>query len=134
MPKPLGRATRCTTGVNRLRRVDRWIASLPAVRRDEALVVDLGFGASATTTLELHERLVRVNPSVEVVGFEIDPERVALAREELGAAKESGRPRHGRAVAAGILSGSASVRFERGGFEIPTGKPVSVIRAMNVLR
>ena len=30
---PIGSVTRGTTGHNRLRRVDRWIASLPAFRR-----------------------------------------------------------------------------------------------------
>ena len=46
---PIGQVTRGTTGTNRLRRVDRWIAQLPALRRAEApLVVDLGYGASAT--------------------------------------------------------------------------------------
>ena len=66
---PIGQVTRGTTGTNRLRRIDRWIAQLPALRRAEhPLVVDLGYGASATTTLELHQRLARVRPDVEVVG------------------------------------------------------------------
>ena len=43
---PQGRITRGTTGVNRLRRVDRWVAQLPAFRTADApLVVDLGYGA-----------------------------------------------------------------------------------------
>lgn len=129
MAKPVGRATRGTTGVNRLRRVDRWIASLAPARSPGALVVDLGFGASATTTLELHERLRRANPSVEVVGFEIDPERVATARAELARARDAGPARFGRAVAMGV-----PVRFELGGFEVPSERPPNVIRAMNVLR
>ncbi len=55
---PRGRITRGTTGTNRLRRVDRWIAAQPVLRRaTDPLVVDLGYGASATTTLELAERL-----------------------------------------------------------------------------
>ena len=49
---PIGQVTRGTTGTNRLRRVDRWIAQLAALRRaTDPLVVDLGYGASATTTL-----------------------------------------------------------------------------------
>ena len=49
--KPEGRITRGTTGVNRLRRVDRWIAALPVLRSAaDPLVVDLGYGASATTS------------------------------------------------------------------------------------
>src|SRR5690606_12132729 len=77
---PRGRITRGTTGTNRLRRVDRYLASLPVLRRSaDPLVVDLGYGASATTTLELADRLRAVRPGVEVVGIEIDPERVRLA-------------------------------------------------------
>lgn len=112
---PVGSVTRGTTGTNRLRRVDRWIAALPALRRaDDPLVVDLGFGASATTPLELHQRLARVRPDVEVVGVEIDPERVRVA-------SASARP---------------GVSFRVGGFEVPLGggrRPV-VVRAFNVLR
>ncbi len=110
-----GRITRGTTGTNRLRRVDRWMAALPTLRRtDDPLVVDLGYGASATTTLELHARLHSVRPDVEVLGLEIDPERVRLA-------SVSARP---------------GVSFALGGFEVPTPvarRPV-LIRALNVLR
>src|SRR4051812_15580586 len=112
---PLGRITRGTTGTNRLRRIDRWIAAQPALRRsDDPLVVDLGYGASATTSNELHERLARVRPDVEVLGIEIDPERVRIA-------SAAARP---------------GVAFRLGGFEIPTGsaRRPAVIRALNVLR
>jgi len=109
----IGSVTRGTTGTNRLRRVDRWIAQLPAFRRTEnPLVVDLGYGASATTTLELHQRLSRVRPEVEVLGIEIEPTRVELARR-------SERP---------------GVSFTLGGFEVPSARPATVIRALNVLR
>jgi len=109
---PIGQVTRGTTGTNRLRRIDRWIAQLPALRRAASpLVVDLGYGASATTTLELHQRLARVVPAVSVVGIEISPERVALA-------SRSARP---------------GVSFRLGGFEVPGSAP-TVIRALNVLR
>lgn len=114
---PVGRPTRGTTGVNRLRRVDRWIARHPVLRRaDDPLVVDLGFGASAVTPLELHARLARERPDVEVLGLEIDPDRVARAR----------------AQAAGV----AGVDFALGGFEVPLprGRRPAIIRAMNVLR
>jgi hypothetical protein len=110
-----GRVTRGTTGVNRLRRVDRWIATLPALRRtDDPLVVDLGFGASATTALELHDRVAKIRPDVEVVGIEIDPDRVAKA----------------------ALEARPGVSFRLGGFEIPlpAGRCATVIRALNVLR
>ena len=112
---PRGRITRGTTGVNRLRRIDRWIATLPVLRTTaDPLVVDLGYGASATTTLELRDRLAAVRRSVEVVGIEIDPARVRIA---LAAARDG-------------------VTFRLGGFETPTpgGRPAAVIRALNVLR
>src|SRR3954470_6431988 len=75
-----GRVTRGTTGTNRLRRIDRYLAASDALRRAESpLVVDLGFGARPWTTLELAERLVRVRPDVRVLGLEIDPARVEAA-------------------------------------------------------
>src|SRR5690606_1418743 len=113
--RPEGRITRGTTGVNRLRRVDRWIAALPVLRAtDDPLVVDLGYGASATTSNELHDRLAKVRGDVEVLGIEIDPERV-------------------RRAAADAKPG---VSFRLGGFEVPTdgGRRPAVIRALNVLR
>ncbi len=113
MAKPTGRITRGTTGTNRLRRVDRWIAAQPILRNsDDPLVVDLGYGATATTTLELRDRLALVRPDVRVVGIEIDPVRV-------------------RDAAAATRDG---VAFQLGGFEIPTDRPPAVIRALNVLR
>lgn len=112
---PRGRITRGTTNVNRLRRVDRWIAAHPVVRTaDDPLVVDLGYGASATTTLELRDRLAAVRPDVSVVGIEIDPQRVRTAT----AATRDG------------------VEFRLGGFEVPLpgNRRPAVIRALNVLR
>ncbi|MDJ0336015.1 class I SAM-dependent methyltransferase [Salinibacterium sp. G-O1] len=109
---PIGQVTRGTTGTNRLRRIDRWIAQLPVLRQaPTALVVDLGYGASATTSLELHQRLARVRPDVEVVGIEIEPERVRIAS----------------------LSSRRGVSFRLGGFEVP-GEAPTIIRALNVLR
>ncbi|OJX64499.1 MAG: methylase [Micrococcales bacterium 73-13] len=121
---PVGRITRGTTGTNRLRRFDRWIAALPILRRSpDPLVVDLGYGASATTALELHHRLSRVRPDVEVVGVEIDPERVASADRSLRERREPG-------------GAAPRVSFRLGGFEAPTpdGRPPAIIRAANVLR
>lgn len=112
---PIGSITRGTTATNRLRRVDRWIAELPAFRRSPApLIVDLGFGASATTSLELYQRLSRIRPDVEVIGIEIDPARVALAN----------------------ISARPGVSFRVGGFEVPllAQRSATVIRALNVLR
>ncbi|MGV9383155.1 class I SAM-dependent methyltransferase [Nonomuraea sp. NPDC003707] len=113
--RPVGAITRGTTGHNRLRRSDRWIAAvhgrlLRAAERP--LVVDLGYGASHTTTLELFTRLRRVAPGVEVVGIEIDPARVAVAKPY---------EREG-------------LSFRLGGFELPVGRPPTLVRAFNVLR
>lgn len=113
--KPVGNITRGTTNPNRLRRVDRWLAGPQAWRlRTTArpLVVDLGYGASPTTAVELFERLAAVCPGVQVVGIEIEAERVRIA-------KPLERP---------------GLRFQVGGFELPVdGRPV-MVRAFNVLR
>lgn len=105
--------TRGTTGVNRLRRVDRYLQTLPVLRTDDRpLVVDLGFGARPWTTLELAARLRTVRPQVEVLGLEIDRARVAAA-------------------SAAALPG---VAFSYGGFELAAPRRVTIVRAMNVLR
>ena len=82
--RPVGTITRGTTNPNRLRRVDRWLAgpqALAAAPTGAApVVVDLGYGASPVTAVELHARLRRVRADVEVVGIEIDPARVRAAR------------------------------------------------------
>ena len=115
---PVGVVTRGTTNPNRLRRCDRWLAGPQAHRLRGTgappVVVDLGYGASPVTALELHDRLARVRPDVHVVGIEIDPARVA-------AAQPLTRP---------------GVSFRRGGFEVPLdgGAQPVVVRAFNVLR
>lgn len=111
----VGEVTRGTTGPNRLRRVDRWMVWWcgPALARSaDPLVVDLGFGASPVTAVELRDRLSRVRPDVRVVGLEIDKARVAAAQEK------ADPPR---------------LTFARGGFELGGLTPV-VARALNVLR
>ena len=114
----MGTITRGTTNPNRLRRVDRWLAGPQAwrLRRHHAapVVVDLGYGASPVTAVELHDRLSRVRSDVQVVGVEIDPARVAAARP-------LERP---------------GLSFRRGGFEVPLDghtRP-TLVRAFNVLR
>lgn len=123
---PVGRATRGTTGTNRLRRVDRWIARHPALRTagSDPLVVDLGFGASGVTAFELEARLHRARPDVEVLGLEIDPARVATARTQLEGVRAGTAP----------FRTDARVSFATGGFEVPSARRPRVIRAMNVLR
>ena len=114
--KPLGAITRGTTNPNRLRRVDNFIAYrcgdlLTAAARP--LVVDLGYGATPITAIELRARLAAaVRSDVEVVGLEIDPVRVAAARP---------------------YADPPRLEFRRGGFELAGLSPV-VVRAFNVLR
>lgn len=125
--RPVGVRTRGTTGTNRLRRIDRWLAGPGSdVLRAAAdpLVVDLGFGASPVTTLEMARRLAALRPDVEVVGLEVDPVRVATAR------------RHLEAVTAGASS-AARVTVGVGGFELggpASGRRPVLVRAANVLR
>ncbi|WP_426181319.1 class I SAM-dependent methyltransferase [Microbacterium sp. TWP3-1-2b2] len=124
---PLGRPTRGTTGTNRLRRNDRWIAASTALRvAADPLVIDLGYGASGVTAFELATRLIRVRPDAEVIGFELDPERVSTARAQLEEVRAGRTP----------FSRDLRVSFARGGFEVPLGggRRPAAIRAMNVLR
>jgi hypothetical protein len=113
---PIGAVTRGTTGPNRLRRVDNWIASSCAgTLRDspDPLVVDLGYGATPVTAVQLRARLVAaVRPDVRVVGLEIDPVRVA---------------------AAAPFTDPPGLTFARGGFELAGLRP-ALVRAFNVLR
>ncbi|MEO3758684.1 class I SAM-dependent methyltransferase [Mycobacterium sp. B14F4] len=116
MTGPIGQLTRGTTGYNRLRRSDRWLAHSARVRAAllsaaDPLVIDLGYGALPVTTLELAARLRLLRNDVRVVGLEIDPERVRTAR----------------------AAGGGSVEFGLGGFELAGMRPV-LVRAFNVLR
>jgi hypothetical protein len=115
--RPVGAITRGTTNPNRLRRVDRWIAGPLAPRWRTAadpLVVDLGYGSTPVTAVELLARLRAVRADVEVRGLEIDPQRVADAQPLT----------------------SPGLAFALGGFEIPLerGRRPVVVRAFNVLR
>jgi hypothetical protein len=113
--KPIGNVTRGTTNPNRMRRLDRWLTGPQAWRLRTAadpLVIDLGYGATPATAVELFDRLSTVRADVRVWGIEIEPERVR-------AAKALERPGLG---------------FLLGGFELPVpGRPV-LVRAFNVLR
>lgn len=119
MPKktrPVGVITRGTTNPNRLRRCDRWLVGTQRrcllAAPGPLSVVDLGYGASPITAVELHTRLLAVRPDVDLVGVEIDPERVASAQP-------LSRP---------------GLSFRLGGFELPVPGEVDVVRAFNVLR
>lgn len=115
--RAVGHVTRGTTGVNRLRRVDRWVihTSCSYLRSvDSPLCVDVGYGREPWTTAQWHASLkAHVRPDISVLGIEIDRDRVAAA----------------------IPHATAGLAFAHGGFEVPTqGRPVHVVRAMNVLR
>ena len=114
--RPLGSVTRGTTNPNRLRRVDNFIAYRCGTLLREAaepLVVDLGYGATPVTAVELRGRLAAtVRADVTVVGLEIDPVRVADAQ---------------------AYADPPYLEFRRGGFELAGLRPV-VVRALNVLR
>ncbi|WJZ01532.1 methylase [Corynebacterium freiburgense] len=109
---PIGVITRGTTNINRLRRCDRWMTYESNIQRSlmhskSPLAIDVGYGASHTTTCEWATWLRRSRPDIEVIGLEIDPNRVLP-------------PRNG-------------VRFELGGFEL-AGYTPTLVRAFNVLR
>lgn len=95
--------------------MDRWLVATQIPRLRDAvrpLVVDLGYGASAVTTLELVARLGPEVDGLEVIGLEIDPERVRAVEADRDP------PR---------------VDFRVGGFELAGLEPV-LVRAFNVLR
>jgi hypothetical protein len=102
----MDRVTRGTTNPQRLRRADRWLAHRLGPG-DPGLVVDLGFGASPVTTVELFHRF----PGSTVVGLEISPERVSVAQ----------------------TCAEPGLSFALGGFDLG-GRRAGVVRAFNVLR
>jgi len=119
--KPIGLPTRGKTASNRLRRVDNFILLYePSLltRTDglfrQSLFVDLGYGFDARTTLESAERFRRINPTLPILGVEIDKERVEAA----------------------LPHADATTHFRVGGFNLPLQPTESVrlIRAFNVLR
>nr|WP_246036350.1 class I SAM-dependent methyltransferase [Sinomonas susongensis] len=112
----MGNVTRGTTNPNRMRRVDRWITGVHG-RRFRALpasplAVDLGYGASPATAVELFERLRAVRDDFRLTGIEIEPGRVAAAKP---------LEREG-------------LDFRLGGFELPVDGAPALVRAFNVLR
>lgn len=114
---PQGHVTRGTTAAQRMRRVDRWLLDVHGrlLRRTaHPLAVDLGYGAEPVTAVEMFTRLRAANPALELTGLEIDPARVARAREGAG--------------------GVPGLTWEVGGFELDVARPPTVVRAFNVLR
>jgi hypothetical protein len=115
MARPVGVITRGTTAPNRLRRVDRWLLRTYGTwlkSRTNPLIVDLGYGANPTTTVEMFTRIREHGVNADVLGLEIDPERVTVA-------KVMERPH---------------LSFAVGGFELPAPRKPDVVRAFNVLR
>lgn len=81
--------------------------------------MDLGYGATPTTTLESLARLRSINPTLPVLGIEIDPDRIRAAQPFV----------------------EPGLDFRLGGFNLPlaqwpdhTPERVRVVRAFNVLR
>ncbi|MBO3161943.1 class I SAM-dependent methyltransferase [Dermatophilus congolensis] len=132
----MGEITRGTTNPNRLRRCDRWLASMYAhllTRRNNPIwIVDLGYGASPITTLDManhlasHPDIARPphTANLRIRGLEIDPQRVHHANTVM---QERKKTRHPEPIA---------IDFALGGFEtpLPNNAQATVIRAFNVLR
>ena len=119
LKKPVGAITRGTTNPNRLRRIDRYLTQFTFLRLvANPIAVDLGYGKTPVTAVELLGRLAKVAPTIRVLGIEIDPARVTEAK-----ALEHSK-----------------LAFEHGGFEVPIPKAfsdredVDLIRSLNVLR
>lgn len=115
--RPQGHPTRGKTATNRLRRVDNFLLLTAAAllrQRGRALVVDVGYGETPVTTLESAARFRALNPTLPILGVEIDPIRVETA----------------------LPFADNLTDFRRGGFNLPLedGETVRLIRAMNVLR
>ncbi len=119
--RPQGQVTRGKTARNRLRRSDIFMllteGQLIRMRDGDgtrSFYVDLGYGFEPFTTLEAAERFRVQNPSLPVLGVEIDPERVKM-----------GKPYE-----------DENTFFRLGGFNLPllSGEKVRLIRAFNVLR
>ncbi|MEZ4863320.1 MAG: hypothetical protein R3C14_18530 [Caldilineaceae bacterium] len=119
--RPQGQETRGKTARNRLRRVDHFVILYAEglLRRDahdpkQPFFVDVGYGAEPFTTLESAHRFRRINPTLPVLGVEIDSERVAGA----------------------LPYADAHTHFRLGGFNLPLQprEEVRLIRAFNVLR
>ncbi len=110
--RPEGVVTRGTTGIGRLRRIDRGLAADPRVvsaltGADVPVVVDLGYGARPDTAIEFAARMRVLRPDLDAYGLEIDPARV--------------------------VPDQGGVRFRLGGFELAGLRP-NLLRAYNVLR
>ena len=106
---PTGEWTQGKTHPNRLRRLDTWcLRRRSGWLQTSGLAVDVGFGRQPWSTIEWAHRLPE---TLDVVGLEIDPHRVASAREQ-----------------------APHIRWVHGGLERNWTRPVQLVRAMNVRR
>jgi hypothetical protein len=95
--------------------MDNWITAVlgPLLRSaTDPLVIDLGYGATPVTAVELAARLRKLRADIRVLGLEIDPLRVA---------------------AAAPAADPPGLSFAVGGFELAGHRPI-LVRAANVLR
>jgi hypothetical protein len=113
------RRTRGKSRPGRLRLLDAWLVATerPLLERRggpwaRAAAVDLGFGAVPWTTREWAGALRAVRSDLEIIGVEIDPARVAGARQLQ----------------------TPGLRFVEGGFDLRGLGPLRLVRAANVLR
>ena len=116
--KPQGQRTRGKTALNRLRQVDNYIrlAWAHPLSVGVPLAVDIGYGEYVWTALEMHQRLLQINPRLRLLGIEIDQTRV------MNALPHANPPQ---------------IDFRLGGFnvgDIIKHEPATLIRAYNVLR
>lgn len=116
--RPHGHPTRGKTALNRLRQVDIYIllAWSSVLSGHSPLIIDLGYGAYPWTALEMLARWRTFNPTLRLLGVEIDPERVAAALP---------------------FAEPGQIEFKIGGFNLSNllnGEQAQVIRAYNVLR
>lgn len=116
--RPLGQPTRGKTALNRLRQIDVFVALAYAdvLTTGSPLVIDVGYGAQAWTTLEMRDRWLPINPRLRALGLEIDPERVTVAQP---------------------YADPPRIDFKLGGFNVIAvlgEERARVIRAYNVLR
>jgi len=119
--RPQGKPTRGKTARNRLRRSDIFISryapnliKAPSPPDQTAWFVDLGYGRQPFTTIESAQRLRKLNPTLPVLGVEIDPERVQAAQ----------------------VYQDEHTQFRLGGFNLPfaANETARIVRAFNVLR
>ena len=106
MRRTAERSTRGRTRSGRLQHLDLWVERQ---LRPTGLVFDVGVGWHPFTTVELAEAL----PACQVVGVEIDAERVEAAR-----------------------AAEPTLEIRQGGFDLPIhpGERPTLVRAMNLLR